>query len=217
MRKCKGLTLLELLVVLLIVGLLSALLLAVSHEVRKRSHRTVCTNNLRQLVAAVVMYREDYGELPHAQVLAMPYVREKGIYACPADPFRASGGAGFMGRYWARVYGYQMAVSYEYVREIMRDNEYDRLVKADANYGVFACPLHDRCNWEGVMPDYAAGRVNCLDGVLRARLDGSVQWVRVPMRWFVCRDDGAFTGERDAWRLFTDVPCPPDICNDTDC
>lgn len=217
MRRLSGLTLLELLTVLLIVGLLSALLLAVVSEARKRSYRTVCTSNLRQLVVAVAMYREDYGELPHAQVLAFPYVKEKSLYACPADPFRTGSGAGYMGRYWARVYGRQMAVSYEYIREITRGDEYPRLIKADTNHGVFVCPLHDKCNWDGVVPDYAAGRVHCLDGVLRARIDGSVQWVRVPMRWFTCRDDGAQTGARDAWRLFTDVPCPPDICNDTDC
>lgn len=217
MRKLAGLTLLELLTVLLIVGLLSALVLAVVSEARKRSYRTVCTSNLRQLVAAVVMYREDYGELPHAQVLAVPYVKEKSLYACPADPFRTESGAGNMGRYWAWVYGYSMALSYEYVRETTRDNEYARLMKADANHGVFVCPLHDQCNWEGVMTAYAAGKVHCLDRVLRARIDGSVQWVRVPMRWFVCRDDGAWTGARDGWRLFTDVPCPPDICDDTDC
>lgn len=106
MRKLTGLTLLELLTVLLIVGLLSALMLAVVSEARKRSYRAVC--NLRQLVAAVVMYREDYGELPHAQVLAVPYVKEKSLYACPADPFRTESGAGNMGRYWAWVYGYSI-------------------------------------------------------------------------------------------------------------
>lgn len=217
MRKRLGLTLLELLTVLLIIGLLSALLLAVFSEARKRSYRTVCKSNLRQLVAAVVMYREDYGELPHAQVLAFPYVKEKSLYACPSDPFRTGSGAGYMGRYWAQVYGYQMAVSYEYVREITRgDDQYTRLVVADTNHGVFVCPLHDQCDW-GLTSIDPAGRVSCLDRVLRARVDGSIQWIRVPMRWFNCRNDGALTGARDPWRLFTDVPCPPDICNDTDC
>ena len=217
MRKTAGLTLLELLTVLVIVALLSALLLAVVSEARKRSYRTVCTSNLRQLVAAVVMYREDYGELPHAQVLAVPYVKEHNLYACPADPFHTGSGASGLGRYWAWVYGYQVAVSYEYIRENTEDSEYLRLVKADSNYGVFVCPLHDKCDWQGITPEYAAGKVHCLDRVLRARIDGSVQWVRVPMRFFICRDDGAPTGARDGWRLFTDVPCPPDICDDTDC
>ncbi len=214
MRKTAGLTLLELLTVLVIVALLSALLLAGVAEARKRSYRTVCTSNLRQLVAAAVMYREDYGELPRFQFLTVPYVKERSLYTCPADPFRTGGGASFSGRTWAQVYGYQMAVSYEYIREHTRDDEYLRLVKADSNHGVFVCPLHDKCDWRWAEP---AGVVECLDGVLRARIDGSVQWVRVPMRFFICRGDGAYTGARDGWRLFTDVPCPPDICNDTDC
>ncbi|GIV08029.1 MAG: hypothetical protein KatS3mg019_0120 [Fimbriimonadales bacterium] len=215
-----GLSLLELLIVLVIVGLLASLTLAVVAESRKRSYKTVCINNLRQLVASVIMYREDYGDLPPAQVLAVPYVKETKLYACPADPFVKTGGVGYQGRFYAELYGYShIATSYDYIREMTytRPATYRRLIHADPNYGVFVCPLHDRCDWRGASPPSVAGAVHCLDHVLRGRIDGSVQWVAVPMRWFICRDDGAWTGARDPWRLFTDVPCPPDVCKDTDC
>ncbi len=218
MHRRVGLSLLELLIVLVIVGLLASLTLAVVAESRKRSYRTVCTNNLRQLVAAVVMYREDYGDLPVVQGLTIPYVKETKLYACPADPFVKTGGVSWHGRYWAEFYGYShIALSYEYLRERTYVDTYRRLIQADPNYGVFVCPLHDRCDWRGLSPPSVLGVTDCLDHVLRGRIDGSVQWVAVPMRWFVCRDDGARTGARDPWRLFTDVPCPPDVCKDTDC
>jgi len=82
---------------------------------------------------------------------------------------------------------------------------------------LLVCALHDQCDWGKMRPPLVEATVACLDGILRVRLDGSIQWVHVPRRWFVCRDDGALTGSRDPWRLMSDIPCPADICDDTDC
>lgn len=92
MQRKSGITLLELLTVVAIIALLVALMLPVIHGVRACAHRTACSSNLHQLAAAVVMYREDYNELPPAQVLMLPSVKDTRIFACPADPFTEQGG-----------------------------------------------------------------------------------------------------------------------------
>lgn len=217
MKAWRGFTLMELLIVIAIVGLLSALLLGVLHSTRQRAYRNTCMNQLRQLGAGLLLYRDDYGELPKAQVLALPYIKQKQIYLCPSDPFAPLPGASFHGHYWATVYGHAMGISYSYVRERMYTEHFERLKSVDSNFGILVCALHDRCNWEGQQPPLVEATVSCLDRILRLRIDLSVQWVRVPMRWFTCQDDGAWTGTRDPWRLMSDEPCPVDICDDTDC
>ncbi|GIV06936.1 MAG: hypothetical protein KatS3mg017_0138 [Fimbriimonadales bacterium] len=215
MKAWRGFTLLELLIVIAIIGLLTLLLVSVMHSVRLRSYKTTCINQLRQLGTGILLYREDYGELPQAQVLALPYVRQKQLYLCPADPFAPLPGASFHGYYWATIYGHTMGVSYSYVRERMYPEEFERLRNADPNFGILVCALHDRCNWEGKQPPLVEATVSCLDHILRLRIDLSVQWVRVPMRYFTCTDDGALTMARDPWRLMSDIPCPADICDNT--
>jgi len=58
-----GLTLVELLVVMAILGLLAALLLPVVGRAKDRAIRTVDMNNLRQLIAATHLYATDQADL----------------------------------------------------------------------------------------------------------------------------------------------------------
>jgi len=57
----RGFTLIEVLVVIVIVCILGALLLPLMTEARERSRRAVCTNNLRQLGAAITLYMDHEG------------------------------------------------------------------------------------------------------------------------------------------------------------
>lgn len=115
-----GFTLVEMLVVISIIGVLSALLFPAFLTVQGKARQTVCSSNLRQIGLSVTMYTQDYdGLYPHAvdpmdrfapgvwsrfptfasaipqiglvhQVL-QPYVVSASIFSCPADTGFANG------------------------------------------------------------------------------------------------------------------------------
>jgi prepilin-type N-terminal cleavage/methylation domain-containing protein/prepilin-type processing-associated H-X9-DG protein len=58
-----GFTLIELLVVIAIVAIIAAILFPVFSKAREAARATSCRSNLRQIGAALAMYREDYDEI----------------------------------------------------------------------------------------------------------------------------------------------------------
>lgn len=56
----RAFTLIELLTVIAIIGITAALLSPVFLQVRKKSYEAVCASNLRQIGAAIAMYRDDF-------------------------------------------------------------------------------------------------------------------------------------------------------------
>jgi prepilin-type N-terminal cleavage/methylation domain-containing protein/prepilin-type processing-associated H-X9-DG protein len=115
-RGCAGMTLIEILVVVAIIGVLTALLLPAIQAARESARRSECQNNLRQIGIALHLYHDAHGELPvgcidkrvsqnpNGRQLAwsaevLPYLEEtalwrhidfKSAYDSPANSYAAS-------------------------------------------------------------------------------------------------------------------------------
>ena len=111
----RGFSLIELLVVLAIISLLTAILLPVLATARNQARQIACASNLRQIGQGFAMYQQDYdGYFPYAadpaartmveiwrpyfpqfatdiprigliQDVLQPYVQSKQVFACPSD------------------------------------------------------------------------------------------------------------------------------------
>ena len=103
MRTRTALTLVELLVVIMIIGVLFALLLQAVQPIRAAPRRTACTNNSRQLGLAIAQFTNSHdGHFPRTSHegsgrswvnTLSPYLENVDeIRICPADepPLRAS-------------------------------------------------------------------------------------------------------------------------------
>jgi prepilin-type N-terminal cleavage/methylation domain-containing protein/prepilin-type processing-associated H-X9-DG protein len=99
-RRLRGFTLVELLVVIGIIAVLTAILFPVFAGVRKSARRTACLSNLRQLVQAQKMYSDDHdrGLVPARSwagdpaslgttwcVILQPYMKSTQLLLCADD------------------------------------------------------------------------------------------------------------------------------------
>lgn len=109
LRRGRGFTLVEMLVVILIIGILIAILLPALVRARAAAQRINCANNIRQLALAFAQYDNEYKALPsihrNAFWLVAPYlsmassiavnptadtdVEYPEVFKCPADGFRS--------------------------------------------------------------------------------------------------------------------------------
>lgn len=99
----RGLTLIEVLVVIAVIALLAALLFPVFAAAREKARQTRCASNLRQIGQALRMYAQDYDDTWTACVYQrrrgeviqawwydaiQPYVKSRGVLYCGSDPER---------------------------------------------------------------------------------------------------------------------------------
>lgn len=100
----RGFTLVELLVVIGIIAVLTAIIFPVFAQTKRRANLTVCTSNVRQLGFAIKLYLQDYDErFPYARTVdsgvgtdhdmsavptlkeaLVPYVQNDQLWFCPS-------------------------------------------------------------------------------------------------------------------------------------
>ncbi len=109
--KRTGFTLIELLVVIAIIAILAAILFPVFARAREKARQASCSSNVKQLMLAVIMYKQDYDEKnvydrmattdaptptgPYASTYSSnfyfwkdildPYVKNDQLWICPSD------------------------------------------------------------------------------------------------------------------------------------
>ena len=96
-----GFTLIELLTVIAIIAILVAILFPVFAAVRRSAQKSACGANMRQIVQALKLYKEQYEYYPRAlygyrfngveqQTLSAVYLRDKASFTCPLSRFRTN-------------------------------------------------------------------------------------------------------------------------------
>lgn len=100
MRRHRGFTLVEVLVVLAIISVLVGIGIPVSRSVAAKSRQSVCLGNLRGIGTALQTYLQDnndkmpdletaraskFEEKPVLEVLLLPYTGSEDIFHCPED------------------------------------------------------------------------------------------------------------------------------------
>lgn len=132
----RGFTLIELLVVIAIIAVLAALLLPVLGQAREAARRAKCSNNLRQITTATLVYTdENGGRFPPDQtgattVYLCPYLNLKypsgligtaHVFYCPSSLGKLKGetfGNGWAGFDFGGAYGVGVNLCYGYNRTI---------------------------------------------------------------------------------------------------
>lgn len=215
MRTARGITLLELLVAVMIIALLVALILPVITASKHRAKEVHCISNMRQLTAALIIYRQDYEQFPPFAQYVFPYVKSREVFLCPHDHAREWGGVNWFGGGNLYARENRISLSYFYFADPVGRYEQltERMPKVDSNHGILACLLHGDCD-PACRFNIPPAIENCCQGLtLRVRIDGSIQRVHTYLRECTDPADGMGLQIRDRWILFTDVPCPPDICS----
>ena len=175
--KRNGFTLVEILVVMAIIGILSALLYPVFARAKARAHQVTCINNLKQLGEAIELYEQDYDGMvmpvrisDHAewghmwQDLVDKYIRQlKGIgglnineqgqiFLCPSAPLGTA------------IYGYKAAKTYGYNFYLNTSTQQGQIIDASRTLRITECSDQDPDDpyavygggsWYAPMPDVA--------------------------------------------------------------
>lgn len=119
----RGMTLVELLIVIAIIVVIAWLAYSVMIQARRRAYLTNCISNLRQLSLAVHAYENDWGMVPLeyyvetpegaygcVQQLIYPYVRDDNVFLCPLDYSRGEkvgrGAVIWKNKKWRMSYDY---------------------------------------------------------------------------------------------------------------
>lgn len=207
----KGVTLLEIITVVLIAALLISIIVPIAVSVRKYSQRSVCASNLRQIHAGWTMYLQDYSGSPTDSSTwspdtdrIIPYLKDERVLLCPLDlqggVFRDS----------------RTRTSYYYPGKSFSETSMASfLLKLENNPGVFACMHHGRCRFYPPSPSGEYATPDCVGTILRCHLDGSIKTAQFVPRCKYDNQDNYVAKAWDWWYLLSDRPCPQEVCEFT--
>lgn len=195
----RGITLVELLVVIGIVGILAGLVLPAVGSARRQAHRATCTSNLRQIGLAERMYHEDYGSRPPSMqsVMASGGTGHGAIVQCVLDPTGNWGGLYYeaCGGSPPETMRYSYLTAWQW-----KEASWSALEAYEGSSGAVACQLHGE---RQIRPPAASESLLSFEGVvLRLQKDGAVvvrqvHWKHEP-----------FSITAHPWKLFCDGPEP---------
>jgi type II secretory pathway pseudopilin PulG len=109
-NRSTGFTIMELLIVICIMLILSALIVPAVNKSKEMARRTYCLNNLRTLGVALIVYAEDYhGDFPPdgappntwASYIYPTYVKDERLFDCPTHEYVGTVATG--ADYWYRA------------------------------------------------------------------------------------------------------------------
>lgn len=138
-RDNRGMSLIEMLTVIAIIGILAALVFPILSKVREKGRQTTCLSNLKQLGAAMQLYTNDFGgKWPNcggewgtdAYYVSIgthylpyfldPYLKNKKVWECPSDIGGVTWPAGGITQLNKSIYE-QCGSSYQFIPQKFRN------------------------------------------------------------------------------------------------
>jgi len=206
----RGLTLLEILVVVGSIAVLNALIFPAFARAKKEAYATTCWSNLHQVGATMNMYAEDHsGGYPLTDVSPLfSYAGNKEVFRCPEDDIGISGMPRI--RRGTSLITYTIPFDQSEPGPAPGVDAWRLLAEADSNHGLVYCFLHGEPRLAGPNDKFHA-RTRFKGRIAVVLKDGSVHWRRSPMRRLRL-NLGYSVGGRCAWEILTQLAMPRGVC-----
>ena len=185
MRRRRGFTLAEVLVVIGMIVMLIAILFPALNGAREQARRTVCLSNIHQITAALFAYAEAHdrrflscdalsgplgapGQEPDPAVISdlLPFVPHPGVFHCPSDPRigkRSFAINDYLGGSWQLIghanYAHQVINSAQTFAVI---EEADPRGSDSGKTGGFVVSEYPETHWVDIPAMFHGGRGTCL-------------------------------------------------------
>ena len=179
--KKRGITLLEILIVITIISILTAQLFPLIGQAKKRAKAVSDITNMRQIYAGITMYESDADDRSPATLpLTLDYIKSREVFASILDPRKANSNLpGWNSTPCGPPNDYPRTsyrISYPYLRTFKDEDELRYIqLRQEANVGILASPwVGEVTHWMGnPYSDSDVGPVMS-GAIFRIKMDGSL-------------------------------------------